>query len=77
MFHISRGSGKPARWESHPSVNENIREEKKRKAEEALVYFTVNIFTSRHLAAQKNVMILLVFSRGSNDFFSLLSFFLE
>lgn len=37
----------PAQWESHHRVNENIREEKKkRKAEEAVVYFTVSIFTS-------------------------------
>lgn len=36
----------PARWESHHRINENIREEKKRRAEEAVVYFTVNISTS-------------------------------
>lgn len=35
-----------AQWESHHRVNENIREDKRRKAEEAVVYFTVNIFTS-------------------------------
>lgn len=36
----------PAQWESHHRVNENIREDERRKAEEAVVYFTVNIFTS-------------------------------
>lgn len=51
----------PARWESHHRINENIREEeKKRRAEEAVVYFTVNIFTSRHLSALKYLMILLL-----------------
>lgn len=32
----------PARWESRHSINENIREEEKRKAEAAVVRFTVS-----------------------------------